>query len=138
MSHKKNPPASPTEVSKRSLANLNRSLPEGIRRGKDGRLMPRDRTKVLTDEITDDYSAMEHVFFGRPIRTRQQYAFKKLHDADPAKFWDRMQRLKSPGTETPDETELEADLGTDRVMELLANEWKEVEKMMRHKPAIDK
>ena len=56
---------------------------------------------VLTAEVEPDLAAMKHVWSNPPEsdRTHQHASFRKMKDANPVQFFDRMQELRATAPE---------------------------------------
>lgn len=63
-------------------------------RGPDGKLLPKAKGPPLVDEVEADVDAMEHVWNRPTDRTFQHQSFRRMKEADPLRFWDRLQELK--------------------------------------------
>lgn len=91
-----------TEAQRAALAAGRKVRDEVCERDEDGVLRRKPGTKPqLSDDKQPDLEAMEHVWDGREVVSRQQQGFADLLEEDGrAKFWDRMQALKklSPAT----------------------------------------
>ncbi len=104
-----------------------------------------------TDEVEDELAAMERVWRTdrRDDRSHQHRNLRAMKDANPAGFWDRMQRLKAGQAPAPDvaapawdgkgpcpvcrrEAERE-DQGTARLMELFPAEFELVKQFRHHR-----
>ncbi|HEX4589321.1 MAG TPA: hypothetical protein VH120_05295, partial [Gemmataceae bacterium] len=81
--------------------------------------------EVLTDERTDEYTAMLHVYEGGVITTSQQKGHAEtLKESGRLAFFDRMQRLKTEPASSAAQSGTTAsatqpDLGTKRAKKLL-------------------
>jgi hypothetical protein len=102
----------------------------GQQRGPDGRLSG----AALATDAEDEYAAMLHVYTRPTDRTYQHQNLRKLLEASPVGFYDRMMALKAARerpAEAAGEPPQERDEGTERVMELLAEEWETIEGLLR-------
>jgi hypothetical protein len=103
------PTVGPPPKRSHRLDNLNRGPSATVEQGPDGRFRKKKSPEpVLTDDVVPDLEAMQWVWLKKPVTSKQHAAFQSLlADDGPAKFWDRMQRLRpetgcsSSGTSQP-------------------------------------
>jgi hypothetical protein len=120
--------ADPAPIGRRNPCNLVPGIKAGQERGPDGKL----RKAALATDVEDEYAAMLHVYTKPTDRTYQHKNLRRLLEASPVGFYDRMMALKpkEKGDAVPAPHSEERDAGTERVMELLAEEWKTIEGLL--------
>jgi hypothetical protein len=124
------PSAEMAPIRRRNPSNLVPGIKAGQGRGPNGRLLP--KAPKLSTDVEDEYAAMLHVYTKPNDRTYQHKNLRALLAASPVGFFDRMMALKPKDT-LPGQgvAELqERDEGTERVMDLLAEEWKTIERLL--------
>jgi hypothetical protein len=122
------PSAEPSPNRRRNPSNLVPGIKAGQERGPDGRL----RKASLATDVEDEYVAMAHVYSKPWDRTYQHQNLRALLAASPVGFFDRMMALKAEREQPAEAGEQphKPDEGTERVMELLAEEWKTVQRLL--------